>query len=313
MLILPVVTNFTSNTNSSLIPPIDQLLAIDCASPGCSNSTITSLIGNITQGCSAELAKYNISSSLITTVAQQYPLAREVVCLRTNDTSAITNSTSTSNSTSTNSSLVTNGIAYCATSLLSTLSTKVNSTLTIPFLVDLYKSYQNNTLIQYASYFSAEDLCDTCIFAAADVIGAVYPQVGNLTLGNLGFSANGTNNTALNNTISNSTISLPSNPAVYNTSIAQALNSTCSADGLTWNSNGTLPEGITQGANNSSFGVTLFYGNETFTPVTPAQPIGVNATRSNTTSSSSAAASATASAPARRNVADIKARWVGQI
>jgi hypothetical protein len=173
--------------------------------------------------------------------------------------------------------------------------------------MDLYRAYQNNTLRDYAQTlnFTTEDLCDECIFGAANLIGTVYPAIGNITLGSLGFAPNATNSSRPD------AVNLGSDPATSNTTLAQALDSTCSAEGLTWTSNGTLPEGIVLGAENSTFGLPLMYGNETFTPITPAEPIGSNASTSS--SSSAAAPSATASGAARRNVADIKARWVGQV
>lgn len=314
---IQVVLDYTnSNSNGSIIPPIDQLLTLDCESAGCSNATISRAVDQIIQGCGADLARYNVSSSIVETIGQHYPLAREVACLRTENTTAVSNATiPSSNSTSSSANVSsTNDTVYCATSLLTTVSEKADANLTIPFFLDLYRAYENDTLLDYAKTlnFTSEDLCDECIFGAANLIGTVYPAIGNITLGSLGFAPNATNTSAAVNATG---INLGSDPATYNTTLAQVLNSTCSDEGLTWTSNGTLPEGIVLGAENSTFGLPLTYGNETFTPIVPAEPIRSNASSSMTSASSSAAPSGTpsASAAARRNVADVKARWVGQI
>ena len=276
-----VVMSQFSTPNASLIEPLDKLLAIECSS-GCSNETLSAFANNVTTGCGEDLAKYNISSSYIKTAVAQYPLAREVVCLRTSDYNSSSSSNSTSNSTFQPIELtsppynITNGTAFCATSLLTEVSSKVGANLTLPFFYDLYKSYQNGTIAQYAKDFAPTDICNECIFAAADVIGVAYPSIGNLTLGSLGLTQ--TNSSTIDNAVS----------PVANITLSQALDGQCAARGLQWTSNGTLPANITLGAENSTFGYELMTANGTYTPAESASPI------------------------AKRNVANIKARWVGQ-
>ena len=264
-----------------MIAPIDQLLAIECNGAGCSNETLTGFVNNITTGCSDDLSKYNISGDYIKTAVAQYPLAREVVCLRTSN---YNESTSTNSSSSfepiaiTNPPYnITNGTAFCATSLLTEISSKVQSNLTIDFFYGLYESYQNGSIASFATGFKPADICNECIFAAADVIGVAYPSIGNLTLGDLGLTQ--VNSSAVTSTIS----------PYANITLSQALDGQCAAYNLTWNANGTLPANITLGAENSTFGYDLTTDNGTYAPAASATPI------------------------AKRNVADIKARWVGQI
>ena len=281
-----VLMSSFSSPNASIIAPIDQLLAIECAS-GCSNETLSAFANNVTTGCGEDLAKYNVSTSIIKEAVAQYPLARELLCLRTSNynESTASNSSSSSSSSSTFEPIaltstpynITNGTAFCATSLLTEVSAKVGANLTVPFFVDLYQSYQNGSIAKYASAFMPEDICNECIFAAADVLGVAYPSVGNLTLGSLGLTQ--TNSSAVNSAVS----------SVANVTLSQALDGQCAAVGLTWNSNGTLPANITLGAQNSTFGFNLTTENGTHTPEEPATPI------------------------TKRNVANIKARWVGQI
>lgn len=277
-----VFTSSFSSPNASLIEPIDRLLAIECNGAGCSNETLTGFANNITQGCSEDLSKYNISGDYIKTAVAQYPLAREVVCLRTSNYNESTSANSSSSSfepiaITSPPYNVTNGTAFCATSLLTEVSSKVGSNLTIDFFYGLYESYQNGSIAQYASDFKPADLCDECIFAAADVLGVAYPSIGNLTLGDLGLTQ--TNSSTVNNAVD----------AYANITLSQALDGQCAAYGLTWNSNGTLPANITLGAENSTFGYSLTTENGTYTPAQSASPI------------------------TKRNVANIKARWVGQI
>lgn len=269
-----------------MIEPIDKLLAIDCNGGGCSNETLSGFANNITTGCSEDLAKYNISSDYIKTAVAQYPLAREVVCLRTSNYNESTSSNTSSSSSSSSFEPIaiadppyniTNGTAFCATSLLTEVSAKVGSNLTIDFFYGLYQSYQNGSIAQFATGFTPADICNECIFAAADVIGVAYPSIGNLTLGDLGLTM--TNSSTINNAVD----------AYANITLSQALDGECAAYNLTWNANGTLPANITLGAENSTFGYELKTENGTYTPAETASPI------------------------AKRNVVDIKARWVGQI
>lgn len=278
---LPILTQaFSASNTTSLVPLVNQLVAVECGNPGCSNATLTSAYNTIAGGCSTDLAKYNVTNSTLRTIFQQYPLAREVVCLQTtipfNTTTNMTTSYSNSSTNGTSSS--TNG-TYCATSLLNEVQYIVGQNLSINFFTGLAQAYMagnltNATFAQLGSRFNTSLLCNDCIFAAADVIGVAYPAVGNVTLRSLGLGR------TFNFSSANTTYT-------SNTTVAQALNSTCSAQGLVWNSNGTLPSTILLGAVNSTFGYNLTAANGT--RAAPSNPI-----------------------PIRRNVANIKARWIGE-
>lgn len=272
---LPILTQALSASNAtSLVPYVNQLVGLECQTSGCSNSTLTSAFNTFSSGCATDLQQYNITNSTLRSIFQQYPLAREVVCLQT-----VSPFDTTTNSTSTNSTA--NGNAtYCATSLLNEVQSIAGQNLSVDFFTGLARSVMggnvtNSTYSQIASRFNTTLICNDCIFAAADVIGVAYPSIGNVTLRSIGYRGSAGNVTSGNVTYS------------ANTTVAQALNSTCSAQGLTWNSNGTLPSSIRLGAVNSTFGYPLTAGNGTRQAPATSTPI-------------------------RRNVADIKARWIGE-
>lgn len=273
--VLPIVTQALSASNeSSLVPYIDQIVSLECATAGCSNSTLTSAYNTLASGCATDLSRYGVSNSTLRTIFQQYPLAREVVCLQT-VTPFVANSTTTSSPSTSTSGNAT----YCATSLLNQVQSIAGTNLSAGFISSLAGVGGRNMtgtgpLAQLARRFNATLLCNDCIFAAANVIGVAYPQIGNVTLRSSGLGSNA-NVTSGNDTYR------------ANTTIAQALDNTCSARGFSWNSNGTLPSTIRLGAVNSTFGYTLIAGNGT--RQAPPNPT-----------------------PIRRNVANIKARWIGE-
>lgn len=207
------------------------------------------------------------------TIFAQYPLARELTCLQTrtpyNGTDAPLNITSPPFN-------ITNGTVYCSSSVLTEVSAIIGQNISLPFFTDLFKAYQNNTLVNTtlpalgAKFNNASLLCNDCIFGWADLVGVAYPGVGNVSLSSIGqrnVTINGTN--------------------ISNITIAQALNSTCAAEGYVWTNNGTLPGTVRLGAYNSSFSYNITAG--------AISTIGKNSTT-----------------PIRRNVADIKARWIGE-
>lgn len=255
---------------------LDQLVSIDCGQSGCSNATLTSAVQQFTAGCATDLGRYNVTNSTVRTIVQQYPLAREITCLRTripyNGTDAPLNLTSPPYN-------ITNGTAFCVSSVLTEVSAKIGQNLTFPFFNSLVQSYQNNTAPRWLSNFTATDICNDCIFGAADLVGVVYPQVGNATLSSIG----------LGNITRGANITLQDNSTVpaANLTIARALNSTCAAEGFVWTNNGTLPGTIVLSAYNSTFGFNITAG-------------AINTTRSGPFT------------PIRRNVVGLKARWIGE-
>jgi hypothetical protein len=65
-------------SNSSIIPYTDKWLADVCYTAPCTQAATT-----IISGCAADLTKYNVTNATIYDVVGQYPLAREVACLKT--------------------------------------------------------------------------------------------------------------------------------------------------------------------------------------------------------------------------------------
>jgi hypothetical protein len=70
-------------SNSSIIPYTDKWLADVCYTAPCTNATLTQAATTIISGCAADLTKYNVTNATIYDVVGQYPLAREVACLKT--------------------------------------------------------------------------------------------------------------------------------------------------------------------------------------------------------------------------------------
>jgi len=264
--LVPVIMSAIS-PNASFVPVMDKITSIECGQSGCSNATLISAAQQIGVGCATDLQQYNITNGTLRTIMAQYPLAREVVCLQTRTPFNGTNAPIPLTNPPYN---ITNGTAYCTTSLLTQLSAKVGQNISVPLFMDLYSSYQNGTLGNYAKLFNATDLCNDCIFGAADLIGVAYPGVGNVTLSSVG----------LKNVTINSV-------SVSNVTIAQALNTTCAAQGYAWTYNGTLPSTVRLGAYNSTTSFNITAGAIT--------TVGKNSTT-----------------PIRRNVANIKARWIGE-
>lgn len=75
----------TTQANTSLISPINNWLTGLCGQPACSNDTLTTLVSNVTTGCSSDLQSLgigNFSTEEITNVVlQAYPTVRKIACL----------------------------------------------------------------------------------------------------------------------------------------------------------------------------------------------------------------------------------------
>ncbi|KAG6826791.1 hypothetical protein H0H92_014399 [Tricholoma furcatifolium] len=89
----PLITLLT-NSNASVVQPINSWLTGLCAAPACSNSTLSAIVTNATAGCSAELAAIGLSSSdntaVVSLVQEYYPIVRQTVCLQDGNTNCIT-------------------------------------------------------------------------------------------------------------------------------------------------------------------------------------------------------------------------------
>ncbi|KZV69901.1 hypothetical protein PENSPDRAFT_607939 [Peniophora sp. CONT] len=76
----------TVNGDTSLISPLDKWLTGLCSQDACTNSTLSSIITNVTNGCSSDLSSLGFSSddtsTVISAVQAYYPTARSLVCLQ---------------------------------------------------------------------------------------------------------------------------------------------------------------------------------------------------------------------------------------
>ncbi|KAG5640788.1 hypothetical protein DXG03_007193, partial [Asterophora parasitica] len=88
--LIPILTN----SNTSIVEPINNWLTSLCAAPACSNNTLAAIVANVTTGCSAELTLAGFQSgdtSAVTALIQKYyPTARNVVCLKDGNTNCVT-------------------------------------------------------------------------------------------------------------------------------------------------------------------------------------------------------------------------------
>ncbi|CCO35072.1 hypothetical protein BN14_09186 [Rhizoctonia solani AG-1 IB] len=75
-----------TNSNESLIAPINNWLTSTCAQPACTNATIETAISNITTGCSSDLNSAGITTGtwqdVTDYVKEWYPVGRQVACLK---------------------------------------------------------------------------------------------------------------------------------------------------------------------------------------------------------------------------------------
>ncbi|GLB37539.1 hypothetical protein LshimejAT787_0405900 [Lyophyllum shimeji] len=89
--LIPVVTG---STNVSIVPVFDTWLTSICAAALCSNETLSAVATNVSNGCAAELAlpdtSTTFSSGLAAVVQQFYPTVRKMFCLKDGDTYCIT-------------------------------------------------------------------------------------------------------------------------------------------------------------------------------------------------------------------------------
>ncbi|WWD19256.1 hypothetical protein CI109_103714 [Kwoniella shandongensis] len=286
-------------TNGSVIPSIDNYLSTICSSAPCSNETLTNTTQTILEGCSSDLSNFGITNQTLEYVVELYPLAREVLCLKTSDpfkanSTASANSTTptsanaTVSSNSTSSYNTTNG-TFCATSLLTELSSYLGAPLTTSYITNAALG-GNATVVQRLQSIPPSALCDECIFAALDLIEQELPFVGNISVGN----------------------------STLNT----YLNGQCKSDNLTISTNGTLPTNITITASNSTFSYNITAGNVTYHPNSTVLPNVAKAAASNSSSLMAAATSlassnvtsslASVATSAVGNTTALKRRWVGQ-
>ena len=274
--LLPVFTS-----NSSVIAPLDTWLADTCSMSPCSNTTLASTAQTLITGCQSDLSNAGLTNSTIEDIFGLYPLAREIACLKTSDPFNATNATIPIASGGYNA---TNG-TFCATSLLTELSSYLGANLTIPYVLTVALG-ANSTALQTLEMIPPTALCSECIFAALDLVEQEYPSIGNYSVAS-------------------------------NYTLNQYLEGTCAADGYNITTNGTLPANITEVADNSTYPYTIVVGNTTILPgnatVAPPSFSSVPTNISIPTNSPTTAATISASgSPERRNVAAVKGRWIGE-
>lgn len=86
------------NSNGSVVPSVENWLESICTSNPCSNSTLQNATQTILSQCSTDLQKFGVTNETVKVIVQSYPLAREVVCLKT--TEPFTSNSTSNNSTS---------------------------------------------------------------------------------------------------------------------------------------------------------------------------------------------------------------------
>lgn len=86
------------NSNGSVVPSVENWLNSICTSNPCSNSTLQNATQTILSQCSTDLQKFGVTNETIKVIVESYPLAREVVCLKT--TEPFTSNSTSNNSTS---------------------------------------------------------------------------------------------------------------------------------------------------------------------------------------------------------------------
>lgn len=72
-----------ATSNGSIVPILDKWMTGLCSSQPCSNATLANVTQAIGSGCASDLAQYNITNSTLNDIISNYPLAREVLCLKT--------------------------------------------------------------------------------------------------------------------------------------------------------------------------------------------------------------------------------------
>ncbi|WVW85393.1 hypothetical protein I302_107431 [Kwoniella bestiolae CBS 10118] len=285
--------------NSSIIAPVGNYLDSFCSSQPCSNETLTNATQTLLSGCATDFTKFGLTNQTVEWAVAQYPLARDVLCLKTSDpftgngtssanTTTLTNSTSSSNSSS-------NG-TFCATSLLTEFESYLGEPLTPTNIVTIALG-GNNTAVDAIKSIPPTALCDECIFGGLSLIEEQYPQLGQIRIGG---------------------------DITGNITVNSFLERTCNATGsgnFTISSNGTLPTNVTESAVNStlsSVNGTKPQTNLTSLPTQffPSATAAISSLKASATKltgpGASDLASSASSLVARAAVTDVKKRWIGQ-
>ncbi|KAF7306160.1 hypothetical protein HMN09_00771300 [Mycena chlorophos] len=86
---ISALTTAFLETNTSFIPQVTNMVNTICSAQPCSNATLSAVVANITNGCSAEISAAGGSSSdgtaTVTSIVEQYySVARQMLCLKDN-------------------------------------------------------------------------------------------------------------------------------------------------------------------------------------------------------------------------------------
>ncbi|KAL6308236.1 hypothetical protein BKA93DRAFT_605797 [Sparassis latifolia] len=143
-----------TNSNTSVIGPVNNWLTGLCAQPACNNATLTALVGNVTSGCSSDLQSLGLSSSQIaqlpSVVQEFYPTVRKILCL--SDTS--------------------NNNTLCATETLTNIQ-PYTGTLTPSNIKSLISQIAQGSIPNVPSNVT----CTDCTQAAFDVFNEAFPNL----------------------------------------------------------------------------------------------------------------------------------------
>lgn len=144
------VAIFSTVSNSSWIPPINSWLSTVCSADPCTSDEITSTVGTLADGCTAELATAGITKDfLIQEAVDNFSLAKEAACLR--DSS--------------------HGNNLCVVTTLQSLETAIG----VPLTPDSITA--NYALLLANNYALAKQIaCTPCISAAYNIISPALPQ-----------------------------------------------------------------------------------------------------------------------------------------
>ncbi|WVF67463.1 hypothetical protein IAT40_002219 [Kwoniella sp. CBS 6097] len=313
---LPILAQVVTSSGS-ILEPIENYLDVFCSSEACSNETISNATQQVLQGCGSDLTNFGVTNQTVEWAMAQYPLARDVLCLKTTDpftgsnsTSSSSNATVSSNSTASSSNSSSNG-TFCATSLLTEFQTYLGTNLTISSVITTALG-GNATALQTIESIPPSALCNDCVFAAISLVEEQYPQLGNMSIGNTtlnGFLEGACNSTSSSNSTSGSTekYEITNNGTLPDSIIEAAANSSLSSVNATAPQNNvTFPTQLLSTA--ASAASTL-----TASLVTPISGASASASRAAApvTSATAAAASAAASAAPSNNARALKMRWIG--
>ncbi|KAK0195467.1 hypothetical protein F5146DRAFT_922551, partial [Armillaria mellea] len=74
------------NGNTSIVEPVNTWVSNVCSVGPCSNDTVAAVVGNLTSGCSTELATIGLNTSEtgqnIVAAQEAYPTVRRILCLQ---------------------------------------------------------------------------------------------------------------------------------------------------------------------------------------------------------------------------------------